>query len=143
MQKASSFADKRNCDVGQHIVQPAREAESLDRQIYTLEPIAKAASHLRKSLSEVPFEAVNGRSFELIRVVELLCEICEKPFDSKEKPVSKFLISSNEDFQNLLNRATVHDRAEIDVESGKIYFYDHDFPGEVHVECIEKLDEKK
>jgi hypothetical protein len=46
---------------------------------------------------------------------------------------------SNADLLGLLDRARAHDRAEIDVENGKVYFYDHDFPGDVHPECIEKL----
>ena len=94
---------------------------------------------LKKNLSEAKFEELKGKSFEIIRVVEMLCEVCEKPLSKKEKFLRKTLILSKEDFQNLLNRAAVHDRAEVDVEKGKIYFYDHDFPGDVHPECIEKL----
>jgi hypothetical protein len=69
----------------------------------------------------------------------MLCEVCEKPLGTKEKFLRKIQILSGEDYQNLLNRAAVHDRAEVEVETGKIYFYDHDFPGDVHPECIEKL----
>ena len=94
---------------------------------------------MKKNLKETTFEELNGKSFELIRVVEMLCEVCQKPLSTKEKLLRKVQISSIEDLQNLLNRATVHDRAEIDVEKGKIYFYDHDFPGDIHQECIEKL----
>jgi len=94
---------------------------------------------LRKSLSEAKFEDLKGKSFELISVVEMLCEVCEKPLSIKEKFVRKIRILSKEDYQNLLNRSTVHKRAEIDIEKGKIYFCDHDFPGDVHPGCIEKL----
>jgi hypothetical protein len=94
---------------------------------------------LRKSLSEVKFEDLEGKSFDLVSVVEMLCEVCEKPLSVKEKSVRKIRILSKEDYQNLLNRSTVHKRAEIDIEKGKIYFYDHDFPGDIHQECIEKL----
>jgi len=94
---------------------------------------------LKKNLSEAKFDELKGKSFEIIRVVEMLCEVCEKPLSKKEKFLRKTLILSKEDFQNLLNRAAVHDRAEVDIEKGKIYFYDHDFPGDVHPECIEKL----
>ena len=69
----------------------------------------------------------------------MLCEVCQKPLNTKEKLLRKVQISSLEDYQNLLNRATVHDRAEVDAEKGRIYFYDHDFPGDIHPECIEKL----
>jgi hypothetical protein len=94
---------------------------------------------LKKSLSEVKFEDLKGKSLELIRVVEMLCEVCEKPLSVKEKFLRKIRISSEKDYRDLLNRAAVHDRVEVDVENGKIYLYDHDFPGDVHPECIEKL----
>ena len=91
---------------------------------------------MKKSLSEVKFEDMKGKDFELILVVEMLCEVCEKPLGTREKILRRTQILSREDYQNLLNRATVHDRVEVDVENGKIYFYDHDFPGDVHSECI-------
>jgi len=94
---------------------------------------------LKKSLSEVKFEELKGKSFKLILVVEMLCEVCEKPLGKKEKLLRKIQILSRDDYQNLLNRAAVHDRVEVDVENGKIHFYDHDFPGDVHPKCIEKL----
>ena len=92
-----------------------------------------------KNLSEARFDELKGKRFEIIRIVEMLCEVCEKPLRKKEMVLRDTLISSEGDFQNLLSRATVHDRAEVDVEKGKIYFYDHDFPGDVHPDCIEKL----
>jgi hypothetical protein len=94
---------------------------------------------LKKSLSEVKFEDLKGKSFEVIRIVEMLCEVCEKPLSVKEKFLRKIQISSEKDYRDLLNRAAVHDRVEVDVENGKIYLYDHDFPGDIHPECIEKL----
>ena len=94
---------------------------------------------MKKSLSEVKFEDLKGKSLELIRVVEMLCEVCEKPLSVKEKFLRKIRISSEKDYRDLLNRAAVHDSVEVDVENGKIYLYDHDFPGDVHPECIEKL----
>jgi hypothetical protein len=94
---------------------------------------------LKKSLSGVKFEELKGKSFELILVVEMLCEVCEKSLGVREKFLRRIQILSREDYQNLLNRATVHDRVEVDVENGRIHFYDHNFPGDVHPECIEKL----
>jgi hypothetical protein len=94
---------------------------------------------LKKSLSEVKFEELKNKSFELTLVVKMLCEVCEKPLGAKEKSLRKIQILSREDYLNLLNKASVHDRVEVDVENGRIYFYDHDFPGDVHPECIEKL----
>ena len=94
---------------------------------------------MKKNLSEVPFDELKGKNFEIIRVVELLCEVCGKPLDTKQKSVRETAILSEESFRNLLNRAAMHDRAEVDTETGRIYFYDHDFPGDVHAECIAKL----
>jgi hypothetical protein len=94
---------------------------------------------LKKGLTEVKFEELGGKSFELIRVVEMLCEVCEKPLHTKEKSLRKIQYLSKEDFQSILNRTSAHDRVEVDVENGRIYFCDHDFPGDVHPECIEKL----
>ena len=94
---------------------------------------------MRKSLSEVSFDQVKGKSFELINIIELLCELCEKPLRVKEKPLKKIYLSNPKDYTNLTNRARVHDRAEVDIENRKIYFYDHDFPGDIHQDCIEKL----
>jgi len=82
---------------------------------------------------------LKGKSFEVIRIVEMLCEVCEKLLSVKEKFLRKIQISSEKDYRDLLNRAAIHDRVEVDVENGKIYLYDHDFPGDVHPECIEKL----
>jgi hypothetical protein len=97
------------------------------------------AKFLKKSLSEAKFEDLKDKTFEVIRVVEMLCEVCEKPLGVKEKFLRKIQISSEKDFRDFLNRATIHDRVEVDVENGKIYLYDHDFPGDIHPECIEKL----
>ena len=94
---------------------------------------------MNKSLSEVKFEELKGKNFELISIVEMLCELCEKPLDRREKFLRKIQILSKEDHQNLLSRATVHDSVEVDTENNRIYLYDHDFPGDVHPECIEKL----
>jgi hypothetical protein len=94
---------------------------------------------LRKRLSEVAFEEVKGKSFELVRVVEMMCEVCEKPMSTKEKTLRIVQILRKEDLEGLLNRASVHDRAEVDFEDNRVYFYDHDFPGDVHPACVEKL----
>lgn len=94
---------------------------------------------MRKSLSETQFKELKDRSFDLIRVVEMLCEVCEKPLSRREKPLKTIQILNTDDYQNLLNKARVHDRAEVDFENGRIYFYDHDFPGDIHPECIQKL----
>ena len=98
-----------------------------------------ATNFLRKNLSEVEFEHLKDRGFELFRVTEMLCEVCKKELRTKIKFLRRIQFSSKEDYQNLLGRVSVYDRAEIDVEKGEIYFYDHDFPGDIHPECLDKL----
>jgi hypothetical protein len=92
-----------------------------------------------KNLLEANFEELKDRSFEIIHIVELLCEICEKPINVKEKSLRRIKVLDKAEYESLLNRASVHDRAEVDLENSKIWFYDHDFPGDAHPECLEKL----
>jgi hypothetical protein len=94
---------------------------------------------LKKNLSETTFEELKGKTFELVHVVEMLCEVCKKPLSKKEKVLRNVQILTKDDYQNIVTRAGVHDRADIDTNKGKIYFYDHDFPGDIHAECLEKL----
>jgi hypothetical protein len=99
----------------------------------------KVEKFLRKNLFEAKLEELKDKSFEIIRAVEMLCEVCEKPMGVKERVLRRIRILSKEDYESLMNRAAVHDRAEVDLENSRIYFYDHDFPGDIHPECIEKL----
>lgn len=94
---------------------------------------------MRKSLSEVSFEELKEKSFEIVTVKELLCEVCEKPLSERRKVLRKIKFSKLDEFQNLLNKTRIYDRAEVDLENGIICFYSHDFPGDIHPECIEKL----
>jgi len=94
---------------------------------------------LKKNLGLATMAELQGKTFEIILVIERLCEVCEKPLDTKEKFLRNVRIETRWDFEKLLTRAGAHSRAEIDVENFKIYFYDRSFPGDVHPECIEKL----
>ena len=94
---------------------------------------------MRESLSEVEFERLEGRSFDVLNMTEMLCEVCKKKLKTKSKFARKVQINSKQDFQNLLSRGSVHDRMDVDLEKGQIFFYDHDFPGDVHPECVDKL----
>ena len=62
-----------------------------------------------------------------------------KVMDTKEKAIKTIHISDRRDYDNLLMRVKVYDRAEVDIENNKIYFHNHDYPGDVHPTCIEKL----
>jgi len=100
--------------------------------------VAKEWYVLRKALGTVKFEEVQNRTFEVIRVVEKLCEFCDKPLGREERTVKTLQISSYNDYRNLFTRAKAHDRVEVDPEEHKIYLYDHDYPGDVHSSCVEK-----
>jgi len=101
--------------------------------------IFRTGNPLKRRLPDVGFEELEGKTFELVLVVEMLCEVCEEPLGKRERSLRKIQTLSREDYQNLLNRATAHDRVEVDVEDGRIYFFDHDFPGDVHPECMGRL----
>ena len=72
---------------------------------------------MRKILSEANFDDLKETSFELLTVKEMLCEVCKKPLGVREKFFKRIYFSGLEDYQNLLNRASVHDRVEVDIEN--------------------------
>jgi len=75
----------------------------------------------------------------VLLITEQLCELCGKPMDRKEKMLRMVQVSNQEDYNNLLTRARVYDRAEVDLETNEVYFYDHNYPGDVHPSCLQKL----
>jgi hypothetical protein len=94
---------------------------------------------LRRPLEAVDFDEMKGKTFTEIRVTEKLCEVCDKPIRAEEEVVRTVEISDYDSYSNLMTRQRAHDRVEVDTEEGKIYVYHHDYPGEVHPGCIEKL----
>jgi len=82
---------------------------------------------------------MKGKTFTEIRVVEKLCEVCDKPLRTEEKPLKTIQITDYSSYSNLLTRQRAHDRVEVDLEESKIYVYRHDYPGDIHPGCIEKL----
>lgn len=94
---------------------------------------------MKKVLQTVKFGEMENKTFEVIVITERLCEICDRAIDTKEKTMKTIHISDSRDYDNLLTRAKVYDRAEVDIENNKIYFYNHDYPGDVHPSCIENL----
>jgi len=94
---------------------------------------------LRKALSAVDFEEMKGKTFTEIRVTEKLCEVCDKPIRSEEKVLKTIVITDYDTYSNLSTRQRAHDRVEVDVEENKIFLYHHDYPGDVHPGCIDKL----
>ncbi len=94
---------------------------------------------MRKPLSSIEFDDMKGKTFTEIRVDEKLCEVCDKPIRTEEKTLKTIEITDYNSYSNLLTRQRAHDRVEVDLEENKIYVYHHDYPGEVHPGCIEKL----
>jgi len=94
---------------------------------------------LKKALQTVKFGEMENKTFEVTLITERLCEVCDRIINTKEKTLKMIHISDRMDYDNLLTRAKVYDRAEVDIENNKIYFYNHDYPGDVHPGCIEKL----
>lgn len=94
---------------------------------------------MRRALSTVEFDDMKGKTFAEIRVDEKLCEVCDKPIRTEEKLLKTVQITDYDSYSKLLTRQRAHDRVEVDLEENKIYVYHHDYPGEVHPGCIEKL----
>jgi len=94
---------------------------------------------LKKALQIVKFEEMEKKTFEVTLITERLCEICDKKIDTKEKTMKTIHISNRKDYDNLLTRAKAYDHTEVDIKNNKIYFHNHDYPGEIHPSCIEKL----
>jgi len=94
---------------------------------------------LRKALSTVSYDELKGKTFTEIRVDEKLCEVCDKPLRTEEKTLKTVQITDYTSYSNLLTCQKAHDRVEVDLEENKIYVYHHDYPGDIHKECIERL----
>ena len=92
-----------------------------------------------RALSTVEYKEMKDKTFTLARVVEKLCEVCNKPLRAEEKILRTLQISDYKIYSDLLTRQRAHDRAEVDLEHNKIYLYHHDYPGDIHSDCIEKL----
>ena len=90
-------------------------------------------------MSTVEYEEMKDKTFTEVRVDEKLCEVCDKPLRTEEKALKTIHIGDYDSYSNLLTRQRAHDRVEVDLEEGKIYVYHHDYPGDVHPGCVEKL----
>lgn len=90
-------------------------------------------------MSSADYEEMKGKTFTEVRVDEKLCEVCDKPLKSVETVLKTVQITDYNSYSNLLTRQRAHDRVEVDLEENKIYVYHHDYPGDIHPECVEKL----
>lgn len=94
---------------------------------------------MRRPLSDVGYEEMKEKTFTEVRIDEKLCEVCDKPLRTEETILKTIHITDYSSYSNLLTRQRAHDRVEVDLDENKIYVYHHDYPGDVHQECIEKL----
>jgi hypothetical protein len=90
-------------------------------------------------LSTVGYDEMKDKTFTEVLLVEKLCEVCDKPVRTEEKMLKTMKISDYDSYSSLLTRQRAHERVEVDLEENKIFLYHHDYPGEVHANCIEKL----
>mgnify|MGYP001036736980 CR=1 FL=1 len=97
---------------------------------------------LKRALETVKFEEMRNKTFEVVRVVEKLCELCGKPLYTEERRVKAIQISSYKDYDNLMIRARAHDSVNVDLERNEIYLFDHDYPGDIHPACIEEYSKR-
>jgi tRNA U54 and U55 pseudouridine synthase Pus10 len=98
---------------------------------------------LKKALKTMKFEEMKNKTFEVVRVTVRLCEICDGTIDTKERLLRTVQILSRKDYENFLIRSKLYDRAEVDPENNKVYLYDHEYPGDVHPNCIKNYEKKQ
>lgn len=97
---------------------------------------------MRIPLETVNFEKIENKTFEVVRAIAKLCEFCDKPLKVEEKVIKKIHFSDHRDYSSFLVRRKAHDRVEIDLEKGRLYLYNHDYPGDVHPNCVERFAKK-
>ncbi|MFQ5761460.1 MAG: hypothetical protein ACE5PO_00355 [Candidatus Bathyarchaeia archaeon] len=91
---------------------------------------------MRADIRTASYEDAKNKTFEVIQVIENLCEFCRKAVNTEEKKVRELTISSKKDFEDLLTRSTAHDTVEIDIEGKRIYLLDRRYPVVFHASCL-------
>jgi hypothetical protein len=93
---------------------------------------------VRINIRETSFSQMKGRTFEMVKLVDNLCEFCGQPVSIDEVKTGIITISTFNDHHSLLSRAAAHDRVEVDLEENRIYLFDHTFPCIFHDECLKR-----
>ena len=93
---------------------------------------------VRINIRETSFPQMKGRTFEIVNVLDNLCEFCRQPVSTDETRGKAITVSSYSDHHSLLARAAAHDRVEVDLEDSRIYIFDHAFPCVFHPECLNR-----
>ena len=90
------------------------------------------------NIRETSFPQMKGRTFEIVNVVDNLCEFCRQPVSTDETRAKTVTIFTYSDHHSLVSRAAAHDRVEVDFEKSRIYIFDHAFPCVFHPECLSR-----
>jgi len=93
---------------------------------------------VRINVRETSFVQMKGRTFEVVKVVDNLCEFCRQPVSTDEAGGKVITISTYNDHHSLLAKSAAHDRVEVDLEGNRIYIFDHAYPCVFHPECLTK-----
>ncbi len=93
---------------------------------------------MRINIRDTSFPQLKDRTFEMVKVVDNLCEFCRRPVSTEETRGRLVTISTYDDHHSLLSRAAAHDRVEVDFAENRIYVFDHAFPCVFHAECLGK-----
>lgn len=93
---------------------------------------------MRINIRDTSFPQMKGRTFEIVRVMDNLCEFCRQPVSTDEAKEKVITISTYNDHHSLLSRAAAHDRVEVDLQENRIYVFDHAYPCTFHPECLKR-----
>jgi hypothetical protein len=93
---------------------------------------------VRINIRDTSFPQMKGRRFEIVKVIDNLCEFCWQPVSTDEAKGEVTTISTFNDHHSLLARAAAHDRVEVDFEESRIYVHDHAYPCVFHPECLRR-----
>lgn len=93
---------------------------------------------MRINIRDTSFPQMKGRRFEIVKVIDNLCEFCRQPVSTDEAKGEVITISTYNDHHSLLSRAAAHDRVEVDFQENRIYVFDHAYPCTFHPECLKR-----
>lgn len=93
---------------------------------------------MRINIRDTSFPQMKGRRFEIVKVIDNLCEFCRQPVSTDEAKGEVITISTYNDHHSLLSRAAAHDRVEVDLQENRIYVFDHAYPCTFHPECLKR-----
>jgi hypothetical protein len=99
---------------------------------------SEAEPPVRINVRETNFPQMKGRTFEIVHVIDNLCEFCRQPVSTEQARGKAITISTYNDHHSLVSRAAAHDRVEVDLGENRLYVFDHAYPCVFHPECLRK-----